>query len=76
MQMSGLRLLRPYAVEDRSMVAVTHLALLGVKIQDAAFWVLECKQDMDSFLQIYPCAAQNGQPFFENNIHKNKRYLS
>ena len=37
MQMSGLRLLRPYAVEGRSMVAVTHLALLGVKIQDAAF---------------------------------------
>ena len=28
----------PCAVEDRSMVAVTHLALLGVKIQDAAFW--------------------------------------
>ena len=26
------------AVEDRSMVAVTHLALLGVKIQDTAFW--------------------------------------
>lgn len=37
MQMSGLRLFRPYAVEGRSMVAVTHLALLGVKIQDAAF---------------------------------------
>lgn len=28
---------KPYAVEGRSMVAVTHLALLGVKIQDAAF---------------------------------------
>ena len=34
-QASGFR---PYAVEDRSMVAVTHLALLGVKIQDPAFW--------------------------------------
>ena len=33
-QASGFR---PYAVEDRSMVAVTHLALLGVKIQDTAF---------------------------------------
>lgn len=36
--MSGLQPLRHYAVEDRSMVAVTHLALLGVKIQDPAFW--------------------------------------
>ena len=34
-QASGFR---PYAVEGRSMVAVTHLALLGVKIQDSAFW--------------------------------------
>lgn len=34
-QASGFR---PYAVEGRSMVAVTHLALLGVKIQDPAFW--------------------------------------
>ena len=28
---------KPYAVEGRSMVAVTHLAWLGVKIQDSAF---------------------------------------
>lgn len=28
---------KPYAVEGRSMVAVTHLAWLGVKIQDPAF---------------------------------------
>ena len=26
-----------YAVEGRNMIAVTHLALLGVKIQDPAF---------------------------------------
>ena len=36
--MSGLQPFGHYAVEDRSMVAVTHLALLGVKIQDPAFW--------------------------------------
>ena len=36
--MSGLQPFGHCAVEDRSMVAVTHLALLGVKIQDPAFW--------------------------------------
>ena len=28
-----------YAVEGRVLVEVTHLALLGVKIQETAFWV-------------------------------------
>ena len=40
-QASGFR---PYAVEGRSMVAVTHLALLGVKIQDSAFWGTQKKR--------------------------------
>lgn len=35
---------KPYAVEGRSMVAVTHLALLGVKIQDSAFRVIQKKK--------------------------------
>ena len=30
-----------YAVEDGRDVAVTHLALLGVKVQEPAFWVLK-----------------------------------
>ena len=30
---------RHIAAEDRSLCAVTHLALLGVKIQEPAFWV-------------------------------------
>ena len=29
----------PFAVEDRKAVEVTHLALLGVKIAETAFWV-------------------------------------
>ncbi len=32
------------AVEGRSVSAVTHLALLGVKIQDSAFWGIQKKK--------------------------------
>ncbi len=32
------------AVEGRSVIAVTHLALLGVKIQDSAFWGIQKKK--------------------------------
>ena len=39
-RMSG----RHYAAEDRRTVAVTHLAMLGVKKQEAAFWGYERKE--------------------------------
>lgn len=40
--MSGLR----FAVEGRRLAADTHLALLGVKIQEPAFWVF-AKEEFD-----------------------------
>ncbi len=57
-QASGFR---PYAVEGRSMVAVTHLALLGVKIQDSAFWAIQKKK------QSHYAAAFDMGGRFENN---------
>lgn len=63
-QASGFR---PYAVEGRSMVAVTHLALLGVKIQDSAFWAIQKKKQSH-----YAAAfAMGGR--FENNFDKEIR---
>ena len=63
-QASGFR---PYAVEGRSMVAVTHLALLGVKIQDSAFWGTQKKRQ-----SLYAAAfAMGGR--FENNFDKEIR---
>ena len=34
----------PFAVEGRRAVEVTHLALLGVKIAETAFWVYSSKK--------------------------------
>ena len=49
------------------MVAVTHLALLGVKIQDSAFWAIQKKKQSH-----YAAAfAMGGR--FENNFDKEIR---
>ena len=37
---------RHCAAEDRRCVAVTHLALLGVKVQEPAFWVIRWEADL------------------------------
>ncbi len=54
-------------MEDRSMVAVTHLALLGVKIQDPAFWG-QYKRKSSRFIRLLLFLWNRGETSLYNII--------
>ena len=47
--MSGLR----FAVEGRSLIAVAHLASLGVKVAGTAFWDINNKSKKEWFIHSF-----------------------
>ena len=55
---------RHYAAEGRRCVAVTHLALLGVKVQEPAFWVF--KMGSNVLLPIFSFSRKVLHTFLES----------